>query len=438
MGPLLLLPSITALLCAVSALAAPADLSSFLTNAQEIEPWLVGHRRALHQWPELMFDESNTSAYIRRELEALGIPYRYPVARTGIVATLGAGEPVVALRADMDALPIQEATGLPFASRRPGVMHACGHDAHVAMLLGAARLLKEREAALAGSVRLVFQPAEEGGAGGAVMVDEGALRGVRAAFAMHIWPTVPAGVVATRSGAIMAGTIQFGITLRGAGGHAAMPHLAADPVVAAAALVGALQTLVSRNTSPLGSSVVSVTQLQGGDAHNVIPDEARIGGTVRSTSDAAMATLQRRVEEVAAGTAAAYGCSAAVDWMLEVRPYYPPLENDPAAARFASDVAKRLLGDPARVAEAEPSMAGEDFSFIARAVPSAFIFLGIRNESAGAVHGLHSPRFTLDEGVLKTGAALHAALAADYLAQWPRQQGKGEGGGGGAADREEL
>ena len=193
------------------------------------------------------------------------------MAKTGVVATLGSGQPVVALRADMDALPIHEETGVDFASTREGLMHACGHDAHVTMLLGAARLLKGIEDQLQGTVRLVFQPAEEGGAGGDLMVQEGALSGAKAAFAMHVWPTLPSGLVATCPGAIMAGTIQFDIKVRGRGGHAAMPHLTTDPVVAAAALVGALQTLVSRNTSPLDSSVITVTRLQVGAALRYSP-----------------------------------------------------------------------------------------------------------------------------------------------------------------------
>ncbi|GAB4817525.1 hypothetical protein N2152v2_004571 [Parachlorella kessleri] len=322
----------------------------------------------------------------------------------------------------MDALPIHEETGFEFASTSPGKMHACGHDGHVTMLLGAARLLKAVEPQLQGTVKLIFQPAEEGGAGGEAMVKEGALDGVKAAFGMHLWPTIPSGKIASRVGMIMAGAIQFEITVEGRGGHGAMPHLTADPVVAGAAIVTALQTLVSRGTSPFGHAVVSVTRLSAGDAFNVIPDQVKLGGTVRSSSDEDMQALRQRFDALVAAQATALGCTATVDWMQDALPYYPPTVNDAEAYRFAADVATRLVGDPGRVFEAEPSMAGEDFSFIARAVPASFIFLGTRNETLGAVHGLHTPRFTLDEGVLKLGAALHAALATEYLEQFPAKQ----------------
>jgi IAA-amino acid hydrolase len=332
-----------------------------------------------------------------------------------VVATIGSGQPVVALRADMDALPIQEPAGAAFASRTPGVMHACGHDGHVAMLLGAGRLLKAAEPRLRGTVRLLFQPAEEGGAGGDEMVRAGALGGAAAAFGLHLMPNLPTGTLGTRAGTIMAGSVQFKVTVTGAGGHAAYPHLAADPVVAAAAAVGALQTLVSRTTSPFASAVVSVTRLDAGHAYNVIPDAATFGGTIRAATDADMARLRARLEAVVAGQAAALGCTAEVDWMQEAHPYYPPLVNDPDAAAFLAGVGASLLGAAAVDAATEASMAGEDFAFIAAAVPSAFGFLGTRNASAGSVHGLHTAQYVLDEGALPLGAALHAALAARFL-----------------------
>lgn len=213
--------------------------------------------------------EHNTSATIRKHLDDLGIKYEFPVAKTGIVAKLGNGSPVVALRADIDALPIMEDSGVEFPSKNPGVMHACGHDGHIAMLLGAARLLKRMESKLQGTVVLLFQPAEEGGAGGDLMIKEGALEGVDSAFGMHLWPNLPTGVVGTRAGTIMAGSIEFTVRFEGAGGHGAMPHLTKDPVVAAAQAITAVQTLVSRNTSPFDSAVISVTKIwAGGKAFN--------------------------------------------------------------------------------------------------------------------------------------------------------------------------
>lgn len=351
-----------------------------------------------------------------------------------MVATLGSGSPIIALRADIDALPILEESGVNFPSQNAGAMHACGHDGHMTMLLGAAKLLKDRESQLKGTVKLLFQPAEEGGAGGDIMVKEGALKDVKAAFGLHLWPTIPSGVLGTRSGTIMAGAIQFKVKITGAGGHGAMPHLTHDPVIAAATAVTALQTLVSRETSPFASAVISVTKLwAGGAAFNVIPDEANFGGTMRATSEEDMQRLKRRVVEVITATALAHGCTSDVNWMEEVHPYYPPLVNDPWAANFMSEVAGELLGKHAVVPDVEPTMAGEDFAFIAKAVPSAFAFLGIRNETVGSVHGLHTAQYMMDEGVLKVGAALHTALALKFL-----ESGGNVGGAAAPAARDEL
>lgn len=338
------------------------------------------------------------------------------MAKTGVVATLGSGSPVIALRADIDALPILEDGVVDFPSQNPGVMHACGHDGHMSALLGAAKLLKDREAKLSGTVKLIFQPAEEGGAGGALMVEEGALDGVDAAFGLHLWPALPTGMVGTRHGTLMAGSIQFKVKVSGAGGHGAMPHVTHDPVVAAAATVSALQTLVSRTTSPFDSAVISVTKFwAGGEAYNVIPDEAFFGGTMRATTDENVQRLKERLESLVQSQVKSFGCLAEVDWMQESHPYYPPLVNDAGMADFVADTAESLFGAKNIIRDVEPTMAGEDFAFIARAVPSAFAFLGIRNESAGAVHGLHTAQFHLDESALARGAAMHTAVALRYL-----------------------
>ncbi|KAG2490995.1 hypothetical protein HYH03_010667 [Edaphochlamys debaryana] len=410
---LLLAAALLAAACCAHALT-PATI---LERAQAIQGWLVEQRRTLHACPEPGFQEKATHDHITRFLDSHNIPYKTGLAQTGIVATIGSGRPVVALRTDMDALPIHEPQGAEYRSKNEGWMHACGHDGHMAMALGAARLLAEAARAgelPAGSVKIVFQPAEEGGAGGDIMIQEGALDGVDAAFAMHVMPHLPSGSLHSRGGTIMAGALSFRVTVAGRGGHAAMPHLNVDPVVAAAGLMSALQTIVSRETSPLGSGVLSITMLRAGDAYNVIPDEVMFGGTIRGLTHEHLLYMKRRIEEMSPAVAAAYGCNATVDWRLDEQPYYPPTVNDEKAAAFAMQAGASLLGAE-QVATAEPLMTGEDFAFFCRKVPCALLFLGIRNETAGAVHALHSPKFTLDEGVLYKGAAVHATLATEYL-----------------------
>ncbi|GAX80498.1 hypothetical protein CEUSTIGMA_g7936.t1 [Chlamydomonas eustigma] len=391
--------------------------ADWLTSGLTLQPWLVKTRRDLHKIPELGFAEHKTSQYLQDVLTSLNITYSTGHATTGIVATIGSGLPMILLRADIDALPIQEPEGFEARSQHSGVMHACGHDAHMAMLLGAARLLQEehKRASLRGTVKLVFQPYEEGGAGADVILNTGVLDGVEAAFGIHVWPALPSGVLATRAGAIMAGALSFEITVKGRGGHAAMPHQNIDPIVAAAGMISSMQTLVSRETSPLGSAVLSVTMMRAGDAFNVIPDTAMFAGTIRSLDHAALLHNQRRVEEMAVAFAAGYGCNASVNWRLDEQPLYPPTVNDPPTAAFTTRVAKKLLGE-GHVVETEPSMGGEDFAFFCLKMPCTYAFLGIRNEDAGSVHALHSPRFTLDEGELFKGAAMHTVWALEYLA----------------------
>ncbi|KAF8058874.1 ILL5 [Scenedesmus sp. PABB004] len=422
---LCLLPSPAAGGAAAAAAGVEAALKA---DAAALAPWLVALRRELHAAPELMFDLPATSARVRAALEELGIPVEGPYATSGLVGRLGRGAPVVALRADMDALPVHEPPGLPFRSKNEGVMHACGHDAHMTMLLGAAKLLKAREASLKGTVLLVFQPAEEGGAGADVMIRAGAIDGADAAFGMHVLPSIPTGQLALRAGTLMAGSLTFKFTVTGRGGHAALPHLNIDPVPAAAALIQALQVLVSRETSPLGSAVLSVTQLQGSDADNIIPDVVTLRGTLRALTHEHMEFMRRRIEEVVPAAVGAYQCNGTVDWQLGHHPYYPPTVNDPAAAALAREAAAAVLGAD-NVLDTEPIMPAEDFAFFTRAVPSSFMFIGIRNESVGATANLHSPAFALDEGVLPLGAAVHANLALRFL-----DGGLPGGGGGGARD----
>ncbi|KAK9836327.1 hypothetical protein WJX81_005563 [Elliptochloris bilobata] len=375
-------------------------------------------RRHLHTIPELLYDLPETSSYVREVLDELRIPYKYPVAQHGIVATVGKEEPVFALRSDMDALPILEevaADTQAFESTKQGHMHACGHDTHMTMLLGAARLLKAREAAgqLRGSVRLLFQPAEEGGAGGRAMVSEGALQGVAGAHAIHVWPGLPSGTIASRAGTIMAAADRFWVRVSGRGGHGAMPHLAVDPVVAAAAAVGALQPLVARETSPTTSAVVTVAEFNTGPgAPNVIPDAVELSGTVRALTAEHFERLKSRVAQVITLTAKAHGCMVALRWGNTA---YGPTVNARAMVAHVQAAVQSLGSEATWTALEEPTMAAEDFSFIADVVPAAMSFLGIRNETVGSVHGLHTPRFRMDEAQLPVGAALHAAVALEFL-----------------------
>jgi len=392
-------------------------MREWLDKAHAIREWIVDVRRDLHQYPELMYQEYRTSQVIREHLDALGIRYRHPVAETGVIAQVGTGQaPCVALRADMDALPIHEEADVPFRSRHDGKMHACGHDAHVAMLLGAARLLKEHEHLLSGTVRLLFQPAEEGGAGGDRMCEAGALDEdppVQRIFGLHVWPLAQAGSVIGRPGTFLAAACHLDITVQGHGGHAALPHAAVDPVVTAAKIITELQTIVARELDPLSAGVVSITGVQAGEAYNVIPPTARLFGTLRALTQEGMDFLQARVETVATHVAEANRCRVRVEFPGTV---YPPTVNDPNCWRMAQAVAGELLGAH-RVSEVAPIMGAEDFAFYTRRVPGCFLFLGVGNPAKGAVYPVHHPRFTLDEDALPVGSALHVALALRALAE---------------------
>jgi IAA-amino acid hydrolase len=385
-----------------------------LGQARGIQGWIVDIRRRLHRHPELMYEEVETSRVVRETLDGLGIPYRWPVAETGVVALVGkGGGPCVALRADMDALPIHEEADVEFRSEVDGKMHACGHDCHTAMLLGAARLLKEREATLPGMVKLLFQPAEEGGAGGDRMCREGALENptVQRAFGIHVWPFTQSGMVAGRAGTFLAAAGQMRIKVVGRGGHAAAPHLNVDPVVTAAKIVLELQTIVSRELDPLGAGVVSVTTMHGGEAFNVIPGEVEVTGTLRALTLDHLVWLQGRVREITEHVAAANRCAAEVDFPGND---YPPTANDAHCWDLAKEIGAQMLGAEA-VVEVPPMMGGEDFAYYLQHVPGVFVGLGIRSEEKGSTWVVHHPRFTVDEDALPTGTALHVAFALESL-----------------------
>jgi len=367
---------------------------------------IVALRRDIHREPELGFDTEKTAEKVLAALDGLPLDIDTGVARNGIVATLQGGEgPIVALRADMDALPIEEETKLPFASEIEGRMHACGHDGHTSMLVGAAHALSQGALSdhLNGTVKFVFQPAEEGGGGGKVMVDEGVADDVSSIFALHLWPGLPFGTVATKAGPIMAAADAFEMEIRGSGGHGAMPHLAADAVVIAAQVVTALQTIVSREVDPVEPAVLTVGEIGAGMAFNIIPEKAHLGGTVRTLNSDLRETMPRRIEAVARGVAKGMRGDANLDYTFS----YPVTVNDEDAANRALGVAGGLFGEEYVLEPPNPSMAAEDFAYFLEKVPGAFIWLGVGED----VSGLHSPQFAFDEEILPRGSALLAALA---------------------------
>ena len=366
---------------------------------------IVALRRDIHREPELGFDTDRTAEKVLAALDGLPLDIETGVARNGIVATLrGAGEgPTVALRADMDALPIQEETDLPFASETEGRMHACGHDGHTSMLVGAAHVLSEMRDRLGGTVKFVFQPAEEGGGGGRVMVDEGVADDISSIFALHLWPGLPFGKVATKAGSIMAAADAFEMEITGSGGHGAMPHLAADAVVIAAQVVTTLQTVVSREVDPVKPAVLTVGEIAAGTAFNIIPEKAHLGGTVRTLDPDLRESMPGRIEALARGVAKGMRGDANLDYTFS----YPVTVNDEGAADRVLGVAENLFGAESVLELPNPSMGGEDFAFFLEKVPGAFIWLGVGED----ISGLHTPQFAFDEEVLPRGSALLTALA---------------------------
>jgi amidohydrolase len=375
---------------------------------------LIRVRRDIHAHPELGYQETRTAGIAADRLRALGYEVRTGIGGTGVLGVLPGARPgrTLLLRADMDALPIHEANDLPWRSTVPGVMHACGHDGHVAMGLGVARRLAARRAELGGTIVYAFQPAEEGGCGARKMIEDGALEApkVDAAFGIHLWNDLPTGTIAVTPGPFMAAVDEFRITVRGVGGHAAQPQRAVDPIVAAAHLVTALQSLVSRATDPFEQLVVSVTAIHAGEAFNVIPETAELRGTVRTLDRALWEKVPEPFRAVVNGVAAALACTAEIAYNRQS----PPVVNEPGFATLVADAAAALVGE-AQVRSDVRSMGGEDFAFFGQRVPACFAFVGSRNPAKGADAPHHSPRFDFDEDALPIGVDLIERVARSYL-----------------------
>jgi len=387
------------------------------TLVQEEVDDLIAIRRDLHAHPELGYEEHRTSQLVKRQLTDSGVEFVGGLAGgTGVVAHIsGSSGQCVGLRADMDALPIREETGLPYASTNEGVMHACGHDGHTTILIGAARVLERisKEDGLPHPVTFCFQPAEEGLSGGKKMVEDGCLDGSRFSppvarmFGLHGWPTLELGKLGTRVGPFLAAADKFEITVRGRGSHAAFPHWGRDPIVCASALVTALQTIASRNVDPLESVVLSVTTFHAGTAFNVIPESVTLQGTVRTLSDEVQELTRERMEAIISHTAQGFGCEAALQYEYG----YPVTRNDADAVAFFEDTVKTQLGSHCFERMAQPVMGAEDFAYYCREVPSCFFALGLRPPGQDDMPILHHPKFDFNDDAIALGVETFCRLA---------------------------
>ncbi len=379
-----------------------------------MKDWLVEVRRTIHMNPELGFEEVETSKLVAGWLDKFGLQVRTGVATTGVVGLLkGAkGGKTVAIRADMDALPLEEANDVPYRSRVKGKMHACGHDGHVTILLGVARLFSGIQEQVKGNIKWLFQPAEEGGGGGRVMVEEGVLENpkVDAVFGAHLFPDLAMGKVGIHEKEGLAATDRVVITIRGKGGHGAYPHLTRDPILAAGHLITQIHTIVSRSIGPLDSAVITIGKVSGGTAFNIIPDEVELLGTVRSLTSAVRDDLKKRLEEVARGVARSFDLDCQVDFQYG----YPALVNNPEMSHLVAAACGRGIGRE-NVEFLKPSMGGEDFAYYLQEVPGSFFRLGCRNEAKGIVHPFHSSRFEMDEDALPFGVEMFARVIDEYL-----------------------
>lgn len=390
----------------------PADRLSALAAAAASD--LVARRRDFHRWPELSFNEIRTSGIVAEELAALGLEVTTGIARTGVVGLLRGGRPgpTILVRADMDALPVQERNTHEWISQVPGVMHACGHDAHASILLGVARLLADIRADLPGNVKFIFQPAEEDEGGAALMIEAGCLADppVAAALGFHVWAELPVGIVGVRTGPITASADEVVVTVEGKGGHGADPHLSVDAMVVAAHILTGVQTVVSRQINPLEPVVVSFGKIESGHGHNIIAHDAVLSGTVRTSSEALRREMPGRIQRLCEGIAAAYGATCRVDY----RHQYPITVNDAGMAEVVRAAAAEILG-ASQVVEADPTMGSEDIAYFFQEVPGCYFFLGAANEARGIDKPHHHPQFDIDEDCLPIGLQVLARSVLLYL-----------------------
>jgi amidohydrolase len=386
----------------------------FKAQAEALKDEVIAFRRDFHKHPEIGFEEIRTAGIIAGELQNLGLEVQTGIGKTGVVGILeGAKDgPTVMYRADIDALPMQEANDVEYASTIPGKMHACGHDSHAAIGLGIAKLYAANRDKMAGRIKFVFQPAEELGAGAKAMIEDGVLESPRpdVALGLHVWNSMPIGLVGVTEGPSMASASTFDITINGVGGHGAHPDDTADPVICAAQLITAWQTIVSRNVSPLDTAVISVTKMKGSDAFNIIPDKVELGGTTRAFKPEVRDLIEKRMHEIADSLCAAMGCKAE----LTIRHLIPPVENDSkVAARVRKTFANIMPAE--KILTEERTMGAEDMAYLIEDIPGTFVFLGSMNEELGRNFSHHHPRFDIDEDCLASGVALLSAAIADYV-----------------------
>lgn len=384
------------------------------TETQSLVPELVAVRRDIHRHPEQGFQETRTAALIEKKLKGWGVETKR-VCKTGVVGLIRGARPgrTLLIRADMDGLPVREENAVPYRSRNEGVMHACGHDGHVAIGLMAARLLAKSRSALAGNVKFMFQPAEEGPGGARPMIEAGILEKPRVdlAFALHMWNDLRVGQIGVRSGPVFSSADEWKITVHGRGGHGAAPHQTIDPVVIASHVVLALQSIVSRKVDPVKSAVVTVGQIQGGNRFNIIPDSAFLVGTVRALEERVRLQVKREITRIASGVAASFGARAEVDY----RDGYPVTVNDPEATALVRAAATAVVGKAGAV-EQDVTLGAEDMAYVLREVPGCYFMLGSSNAAKGLHHPHHSPRFDFDEASLPIGVETWVRLARRLLA----------------------